>query len=328
MLTPDPRRLPGARAMARALALATGLLLAGAAAAQTYGIGTMQPGTLNHSTGSTIARVMQQKLGLQTRVQPMAGESVILPLVAGDEIDFGIANVLEVLDAYEGKGVGGRQEKLRVVGAIHPLRVGFFARKASPLQTIADLRGKRVVLGFSAMRTIDRLALALLATAGLEAKDVQPVLVPNVIRGAEDFQNGNADVFLFALGAGKVNEVDASVGGIRMLPVPGSPESLAAARRIFQYLYVTELAPRPGLTGILEPTRVMTYDNLLVTGVGAKDEFVHKVVAGLVAEKTDLVAGAPWLVELTPEGLYKRLPVPYHPGAVKWFQENRIEARE
>jgi TRAP transporter TAXI family solute receptor len=311
-----------------AAAVVLPLLAAAPAAAQTYGIGTMQPGTLNHTTGSTIARVMQQKLGLQTRVQPMAGEAVIMPLVAGGEIDFGIANVLEVLDAYEGRGAGGRQDKLRVVGAIHPLRVGFFARRSGPIQTIADLKGRRVVLGFSAMRTIDRLAQALLATASLEPKDVQPVLVPNVIRGADDFLNGNADVFLFALGAGKVNEVDAGVGGIRIVPVPGSPESLAAARRIFQYLYVTEVAPRPGLTGVVEPTRVMTYDNLLVTGAGAKDEFVHKVVAGLAAEKADLVTSAPWLVELTPDGLYKKLPVPYHPGAVKWFQENRIEARE
>src|SRR5215510_6162811 len=95
-------------------ALGAALLAAAPAPAQTYGIGTMQPGTLNHSTGSTIARVMQQKLGLQTRVQPMAGESVILPLVAGGEVDFGIANVLEVIDSYEGRGAGGRQDALRV----------------------------------------------------------------------------------------------------------------------------------------------------------------------------------------------------------------------
>ena len=311
-----------------ALAIALFAAPLAGATAQTYGVGTMQPGTLNHSTGSAIAKTMQLKAGLQARVQPMAGESVILPLVNSGEIDLGIANILEVLDAYEGQAASGRQDGLRVVGVIHPLRVGFFVRKGSPIQTIADLRGKRVTLGFSAMRTIDRLALAILATAGLEAKDVQPVLVPNVIRSADDFVAGNADVFMFALGAGKVNEVDAAVGGIRILPISGAPEALAAARRHFAFLYLTEMAPRPGLTGIVEPTRVTSYDNLLVTFAGAKDEFVHKIVATLTAEKAELVATAPWLQELTPQGLYKKYPIPYHPGAVKWFQENRIEARE
>ena len=44
-----------------------------------------------------------------------------------------------------------------------------------------------------------------------------PVLVPNVIRSADDFVSGAADMFSFAFGAPKVREVDATVGGIRVL---------------------------------------------------------------------------------------------------------------
>mgnify|MGYP006177655445 CR=1 FL=1 len=50
-------------------------------------------------------------------------------------------------------------------------------------------------------------------------KDIQPILVPNVVRSADDFASGAADVFYFAFGAPKVREVDATVGGIRMLEV-------------------------------------------------------------------------------------------------------------
>ena len=61
------------------------------------------------------------------------------------------------------------------------------------MKTIADLKGKRVPLGFSAMRTIDTLVKAILATGGLTEKDVTPVMVPNVIRDADDFASGASD---------------------------------------------------------------------------------------------------------------------------------------
>jgi uncharacterized protein len=55
-----------------------------------------------------------------------------------------------------------------------------------------------------------------------------------VIRAADDFVAGSADAFLFAFGAPKVREVDATVGGIRALEIPGSP-GMAAARKLSPY---------------------------------------------------------------------------------------------
>ena len=43
-----------------------------------------------------------------------------------------------------------------------------------------------------------------------------------VIRGADDFAAGSADTFYFAFGGPKVREVDATVGGLRVLEVPES----------------------------------------------------------------------------------------------------------
>ena len=108
------------------------------------------------------------------------------------------------------------------------------------MKTIADLKGKRVALGYSAMRTIDLLT-AMLATAGLTEKDVKPVLVPNVVRGADDFASGAADMFFFAFGAPKVREVDASVGGIRVLDI--DEKGMAAARKVMPYGYLTPCSP-------------------------------------------------------------------------------------
>ena len=111
------------------------------------------------------------------------------------------------------------------------------------MMTIADLKGKKVVSGFSAQRTLDISGRAVLAAGGLGDKDYSPVLVPNVIRGADDFVAGASDTFFFAFGAPKVREVDATVGGIRALEVPES--GMAAARKIFPEGYLLPATPSP-----------------------------------------------------------------------------------
>jgi TRAP-type uncharacterized transport system substrate-binding protein len=74
--------VPIARISLAALSLGVALITTTSpAAAQTMGLATMQPGTLNHTTGTAIAKVAKEKAGLNTLVQPTAGESVIIPLV-------------------------------------------------------------------------------------------------------------------------------------------------------------------------------------------------------------------------------------------------------
>jgi len=68
-----------------ALAAAIGLS-GGPAAAQTFGLATMQPGTLAHTVASALAKTLKEKGGLNTLVQPTAGESVLIPMVAKGEI--------------------------------------------------------------------------------------------------------------------------------------------------------------------------------------------------------------------------------------------------
>ena len=296
-------------------------IAAGPAAGQVVGLAAMQPGSLNHTTATAIAKVAKEKAGLNTLVQPTAGESVIIPIVARGEAEFGIANSLEVLVATE----GGKLSELRMIGAIHPLFTAYFVRKSSPMMTIADLKGKKVVSGFSAQRTLDISGRAVLAAGGLGDKDYSPVMVPNVIRGADDFVSGASDTFFFAFGAPKVREVDATVGGIRALEVPVS--GMDAARKIFAEGYLAPAAPNPFFIGVEKPMGVYTWDNMLFTNAKVKDEIVYKMIEAMAKNKDDLITVQPALRAFTPGGLYKKFSTPYHPGALKYFADNKIEIR-
>ena len=169
-----------------------------AASAQTYGLATMQPGTLNHTVGSAIAKTLKEKGGLNTLVQATAGETVLIPMVGARARSISASPTCS--RSVEGIETGKLQNDLRVIGSIYVLRIGFFARKDSGIVNMADVKGKRVPVGYSAMRTLDKTTQAMLATADLTLNDVKPVMVPNVLRGGDDFMSGANDMFMFSFG--------------------------------------------------------------------------------------------------------------------------------
>jgi TRAP transporter TAXI family solute receptor len=308
------------RAVACLAAGLTALAFSGTAAQaqKPYGFATLPPGTLNYTTASAVAKVLKEKAGINILVQPTAGDTAILPMVNRNEADIGVSNIMEVGASYK-----GAQKDLRIIAAVHAYRTPFFVRKNSSMHTIADLKGKRVELGYSAMPTIDTVGRAELATAGLTDKDVKVVLVPNVVRGADDFVNGASDMFNFALGAPKVREVDATVGGIRVLSI--DPKGMAAARKIMPYGYLTEVKPGPAFVGVDKPMQIYSFDALIFTNAKASDDFVYKVLAAMDKYKADIVAIQPVLREFTLKFAYKAYDVPYHPGAIKYYKEHNIQ---
>ena len=289
--------------------------------AQTYGFATLPPGTLNHTTASAVSKVLKEKGGMNVLVQPTAGDNVIVPMVGRGEAEIGITNIMEAQDGFD-RG----QKDLRIIVTAHALRTPFFVRKDSPMRTIADLKGKRVAMGFSARRNIDIATRAMLATGGLTEKDVVPVLVPNVVRSADDFMAGNADMFYFAFGGPKVREADATVGGIRVLDMDES--KMADARKIMPWGYSTQVGPGPIFIGVDKPMKVYSFDNVLLTHAKVSDDMIYKILATMEKEKNDLVAVQPVLREFSAEAGYKKYGVPYHPGALKYFKEKNLQVKE
>jgi len=219
------------------------------------------------------------------------------------------------------------QNDLRIIGSIFVLRSGFFARKDSSIVSVADLRGKRVPAGYSAMRTVDRNSLAILATGGLTLKDIKPVMVPNVLRGGDDFMAGSNDAFMFSFGGPKVREADATVGGVRAIKLIDTPDGLAASRKVFRYGYFTEIKPIPAYVGVGEPMKVYSMDYILFTNSKAKNEVVEKIIDTMAKNKSDMVAIAPALNDFSPDAMHRKHNMTYHPGALKYFQDHKIEAK-
>ncbi len=306
-----------------ASAVAAVLAMAAPASAQIYSLGTGKQGFFTYSAGAAIAKVAADG-GLNLRVKPFGGTSAYVPGVNAGEQQFGLANELEAHYAVTGTVIdaGKPQPNLRVVAVLTPLYSEFFVGKDSPIKTISDLKGKRVPTDYASQRVLDELTKGTLANAGLDYTQIQKVPVPNVVGGADEFAKGNADVFMFALGSGKVAEVDAQVGGVRVLPIDHSKEAMDRLRKFIPVAYATQIAPGKGRAGITEPTWVYAYDYLVLANDKVADDVVYKLTKLMHDNKGELAANFGALGGFDPNRMSKDLgPVQFHPGAIKFYKE-------
>jgi uncharacterized protein len=325
-----------ARELRSTAGLVVSLLAAGVAAIALPGcsarerepidFGTTTQGSISYATAVALAQISYQKAGIRGRIQPNSGGGALLFQVHNGELDFGISAVGEVEEAYLGRRVfAGRElDNLRVVAVLYPIRSALFVRDGSSIEEISDLEGRNVTSGFKAMPALDGIFAAVLANGGISQEEIEPVMVPNVTRGADDFASGRADAFFFGVGAAKVIEVDASVGGVRLLPLDTSPEALRRMRQHFRYGYPILEQPAGNTVGVSAPVYVMAYDNLLVTHAGTPPARVREVLNLLADHREELARMMPQFRRFSEDQMYKEMPLPYHPAAVQWFGERGI----
>ena len=290
--------------------------------AQQLGIGTMGQGTAGYSMAAAIAKVLSDKAKLNVRVQPAGGTSQFVPLVDSGELDLGVVNIIEAKEALTGTGAfaGKKQANIRMAAVLYPFRNGMFVRNDSPLKTTADLKGARLSYGYTSQLTLKAITDAYLANGGLTIADAKQVLVPNVLRGADEIVAGRADATIFALGAGKVAEVNATfAGGIRFRQLYESPAGVARMQKVLPEAYIITVKPSPALAGIVGDTKTMAYDYVLLAGKHVKNEMVAQVVDVLAANKPALVENFGAFQGFDPAKMAKTLPVEYHPGAIEAY---------
>lgn len=309
-------------------ALAAALVLgAGAASAQTVGMATSSAGSLYHTQGSAMAPILKDKGNIEVRIQPFSSPNIHLPAINAGQIEFGLANIYELYLAVQGEDFykGKKNENLRLVTITGPLRSAIFVKKDSPAKKLADIKGMRMVWGFAQQNIIMPLIMAHFDAVGLTEKDITPVNVPTVVRGADDFAAGKADAFFFALGSAKVTEVDAAVGGLRAFPLPDGPATQAAFKKHFPPAYTQLVNPAPGLAGIAEPTPIMAYDAVMVTHAAAPEGVIYNMTKALHENAEAVAKSSPTLRGFSTGGMAKKTDLAeYHPGAIKYYKEKGL----
>jgi len=315
--------IPRCKATFAASIMAAAVMIAAPASAQMYAFGSGKQGSFTYSASAAIAKVAADH-GMNIRLQPFGGQSAFVPGISAGEIQFGIANELDAYYAVTGEAIykGKPQNNLRVLTILTPLYSDLYVRKDSSIKTPADLKGKRVPTGYVSQKVLGILTQAVLANGGVTLDDVQHVPVPNVIGGANEFEQDKADTFMFAVGSGKVAEVNAKVGGIRVLPIDPSPKAMERTRKFVPVAYASKIEPGKGRAGVDAPTWVFAVDFLVLVNKDVPDTEVYKLAKIMHDNKAGLAAGFGALHGFDPNRMAKEVSkLQFHPGAIKYYKE-------
>jgi TRAP transporter TAXI family solute receptor len=279
-----------------------------------------------YSVAAAVAGVMQTKANITARVQPMSGPSVYGPLISRGDVEFGLMNAIDVVNAYTGveNFKGRKSSELRLVGGLFTLSVGIAVPNDSPAKSIHDLKGLRMPSQFTAQSTSRAIQNAILATGGLSEQDMKPFPVADYIKGMGALGQGKVDAALMCVGCGAAQEAGvalASHGGIRMLPVSDSPESVAAMRKIFPSAFLRVFQPSAAIPGLSVPTRLLVHPAFLVSSTHVSDALVYTATKAIYENKQGLMAASASMKTFDPRIMAQANAVPYHPGAEKFYME-------
>jgi len=300
--------------------------MASLAQAQVIGIATNPQGSFYYSVGTAVAKVAQQKANMTARVQAMSGSSAYTPLVNRGEVEFGLMNSMDVINAYTGVDnfKDHKNADIRLVGVLFPIRVGIAVANDSPAKSVADLKGMRMPSQFTSQNTIAMTQDAMLATGGLSIADMKQFPVANYVKGMQALGEDKVDAAQFCLGCGTAQEANvalASRGGLRFLPLLDTPEAKAAMHKVFSSAYTQVFQPSPAYPGVSVPIRLMAFSAFLFTSTHVSDDVVYRLTKALYENKADLAATTAVMKAFDPGTMAEATSVPYHPGAEKFYKE-------
>lgn len=314
--------------------LAAGLiglsLSATAPMAQVVTIATGAQGSLAYNSGQAVAKVANDN-GITARTQPLVG---YLPLINNGEVDFGFSNGVEAAFAYTGTGNYDREHaNMRLVGVMFPLTTGLMAPCDLGIKTIADLKAKaadlRIASEYTSSTIIPYYIAGGLASGGISYDDFKQVPVASFVAGINALGDGLVDVALVSLnnGAGKQAAVKLkSQGGLCYISLDNSEAGVAAFN---EYLSAGVIAPfkqNDKINGLGDwGANIMRIPWMMLTNADVSDDLVYNLVKS-VAENKDTLKESFGLFRLAKtETMAPANEVPYHPGALRYFDEAGIK---
>jgi len=306
------------------ISLSMVIILSSLASAQTISIGTNQQGSLFFSIGTAISKVMVEKTGKQFRVAPYAGSSTYIPLINNGELSFGLSNGGEAAFAYSGTEIFDKKpnKNLRMVSVTVNTASGFAVPTNSEAKTVADLKGMKISSEYTSGRTFHYYSEALLYTAGLSHEDFKLVPTPNFVTAINNFAQGRVDAAIIPFNVGEGKKAMATMrGGWRYVTVEAAGER-ANVNKIFPSSRLEKYRPGKNATGVIaDPTVMLELDFFLNCGAHVSDEIVYELVKTMYNNKPDLEKAFGAFVRFEPDGMARKNPVPYHPGAIKFYKE-------
>ncbi|WP_118134567.1 TAXI family TRAP transporter solute-binding subunit [Oceanicella sp. SM1341] len=308
----------------KSLAIAASLVAAPVAAQTQLSIATGGTGGVYYPMGGGLAEIINNHVEGYSATAEVTGASVEnMGLIATGDADLAIALADTVQQAYAGSGrfEGQQLPMVRAVGSLYANMVQIATLADSGVESLEDLKGKRVSVGAPGSGT-EVNARTLLEANGMSFDDFDAQRL-NFNETADALNNGDIDAGFWSVGAPTSSILNlATTNSIRILAL--SPEQIAAAREADPVFAELSL-PAGTYQGVDEATPTLGVPNVLVVSSEMDEETVYQVTKAMYENIAELQAVHPAANETTVEFTMSATPVPLHAGAIRYFEEAGAE---
>lgn len=272
--------------------------------------------------GGAIAALVDKNNGTSTTAQSTGASKENIMLVSKAEADFAIVQN-DVLD-YADKGVelfdGTKVSGISTVASIYPEVVQIVVAADSGINTVADLKGKKVSIG-DAGSGVEANALQVLDAYGLTTDDLQ-VSRLSFKESGNSFKDGALDAFFVTAGVPNTAVVELAVTRkLKLLNVDGTE----ADKMIATYPFYTKITIPKDVYSTEEDVNTIAVKALIICSdkmsEGEIYNFTKAIYDNLDALGQAHAKGKEFKLEQATEGV----TVALHPGAKKYFDEKGVK---
>lgn len=296
------------------------------ASAENISIATGGTGGVYYPIGGGIASILSKKVpGMEATAEVTGGSVDNLKLIDGDASYIGLAMADASQDAYKGEDkFKGQKVPLRTLMVLYPNRMHVVTTEGRGINSVADLKGKRISTGSPGSAT-EVMAFRLLEAAGLDKdKDVkrERLSVAESVNGVKD---NKIDAFFWVGGLPTSAVTDlANTPGTKIKMIDNA-DLVPAMNKTYGNLYVEDVIPQSTYRGMDADNKQATVMNILVANEKMSDETAYNIVKTIFESRDDLIAVHKDTAEFQLEKQKaSATPVPFHPGAIKYFEERGV----
>jgi len=313
-------------------ALVAALAFSGGSFAQekySLSIATGGTGGVYYPIGGGLANILSKYVpGMQATAEVTGGSIDNLKLIATGKpyIAFSMADAGQ--DAYRGEDkFKGTKVPLRTLMILYPNRMHVVTIEGTGITKMSDLKGKRVSTGSPGSAT-EVMGFRVIEAAGLDKdKDMTRERL-GVAESVNAIKDRKIDAFFWVGGLPTAAVTDlANTPGIKIKMIDHA-NTVAAMNKKYGQLYSQDVIPKTTYKGMDADNKQATVWNILVSNENLSDQTAYNIVKTIFDHKADLVAvhkeSENFLLENQKAAAS---PIPFHPGAVKYFTERGVKLK-
>ncbi|HZM34646.1 MAG TPA: TAXI family TRAP transporter solute-binding subunit [Burkholderiales bacterium] len=298
-----------------------------AASAQNISIGTGGTGGVYYPMGGGIAAVLSKYVdGMQATAEVTGGSVANLQLIGTGKPYIALSMTDAALDALKGQDkFSGKPVPVRTLMILYPNRMHVVTIEGTGINSIKDLKGKRVSTGSGGSAT-EVMAFRVIEAAGLDKdRDMRRERL-GVAESVAALKDRKIDAFFWVGGLPTAAVTDlANSPGVKIKMIDHA-ELVPAMNKKYGNLYVKDAIAKDVYNGMEKDNQQATVMNILIAHENMDTKTAYNIVKAIFDHREELIRVHKEAANFTLQNQKKDAsPLPWHPGAIKYFAEKGVK---